>query len=201
MSLTSFVIALLLLGIGLFLICYFASVLFTPLLAHFGKSGKVFAFKKAARHLKKADAFIASKAYKKALKELKKALVLKISSQKLIAPLKEHQQNILSRCLVIAEDHNARVSHIAEVEKLFLARAELQLLYLNAKASYSRINNKRQEQGRSLPNWSVADFKKRKRDIEVELVKNEKELALTLDALFLEVTSGAGSARHDIVYH
>lgn len=201
MSLTSFLIALILLGIGLFLVCYFALVLFSPLLTHFGKGGKVFAFRKATRHLKKADELIAKKAYKKALKELKKALVLKLSNPKHLALLKEHQQNILSRALVIAEDHNARVSHIAEVEKLFLARAELQLLYLNAKASYSRIHSKRQEQGRSLPNWSVADFKKRKRDIEEELAKNQKELLLRLDSLFLEVTSGAGGARDDIVYH
>lgn len=199
MQFTSFIVALVLLAIGLFLIYYFCSVLFSPLLSYLRKGGKLSVFRKAEAHLKKADRFIEKEDYKKALRELKKALVFKLCNPSLANALKEHHQNILSRCLIIAEEHSARALHVAEVEKLFLARAELLVLYLNAKNSYSRIHSKRQEQGRSLPNWSVEDYKRRTADIEKELAKNLKELEAALDELFLEV---GGSGKNDeIVYH
>lgn len=192
---TSFLIALILLFIGGYLSLYFARLVFSPFFSWFRSGNKLFVFRKAELRIKKADELIEKKDYKKAVKELKKALILKLNNPNLISSVKEHHQNILSRALIIAEENDTRASHIAEVEQLFLARAELQLLYVNAKSAYSRMQNKRSEKGKALPSWSKEEFKRKRKDIEKELMKNLEDLENALDSLFSEVE------KQEVVYH
>ena len=107
-------------------------------------------------------------------------------------------QNILSRCLIIAEDSGGRTDNIASVEKLIIERAEIQFLLLKTKEVYRNISTRRGQAGKDLPQWGKADFERRFSDIKNELLRNARDLEKEFEQLFEAIRSQRPS---DIIYH
>lgn len=157
-------------------------------------------FRKAAQRLKRVDELLEGELYADALKELRRSVVFDArSSRQLIATLRDHHQNVLSRCLVISEALGSRSENIANIEQLFLERTELQLLLLKAHDAYRRLQDRREQAGKALPAWSQADYDKRLRDVASELLRNKRVLIGELDTLFSNLQ--APPKPEEIVYH
>jgi hypothetical protein len=155
--------------------------------------------RKAAARVEKADALIADHKCQEALKQLRKAVVLDVlSTEERVQAIKEHHQNFLSRCLLLAEEMNSRAENIAEVERLFIERSELQMLLCRANESFTSLQNRREQAGKNVPSWSKTDFEQRIKDIRKELQRNETALSEALKKLYAAL---AQPVSENIVYH
>ena len=121
-----------------------------------------------------------------------------VHDQSLISLIREHHQNVLSRCVLIAEALESRPEHLAEVEQYFLERSELLDLLLRAKDSYQSIRSRRAKEGKTVPTWSRTDYESRIKQIESELEANLNNLKRSLSDLFGALSSSNGQP---IVYH
>lgn len=154
---------------------------------------------KAAAALGKVDQLIEKAQYPEALRQLRRNFVFDTPvSARTVEALKEHNQNLLSRCLVIAEEMSKRAPNIAEVEGLLLARSELQELFLKVNVSYHTLKSRRDQAGKKMPTWSKSDFEARIEEIRKELRQNEEMLKKELDLLFGFLSE---DARENIIYH
>ena len=203
MGLFNFIVALFLLGLALTLLIYLSWLIASPLLG--GVRGKKSSGKvgKANKKLQKVDNLIANGKPNEALKLLRKAVMLDAGlTHKVLGELKEHHQNVLSRCLVIAEELGSRAENIAQAERALMERVELQSLLIKANESFKNLKNRREQAGKDLPSWSKSDFQTRIKDIEKELASNEKVANEAIEALFARLASPTGdSDDNDIVYH
>ncbi len=157
-------------------------------------------FRRSAEKIVEADAYIAEKRYPEALRCLRQALIFDIfETLKLAELVREHHQNLLSRCVLIAEELQTQTEDLAEVERLMMERSELQVLFVRAMESYSSLKNRRQRAGKEIPHWSKSDFELRIKEIRGELHKNREGLQVHLTKLFASIESGRKDG--DIVYH
>lgn len=155
--------------------------------------------RRAVRRLDNVDKLIAENRSKEALAELRRSLILDIgANDSFIAAVRDHHQNILSRCLVIAEQLGTRAENIALVERLMFDRAELQLNMLRAAQSYSNLHQRRSQAGKSTPAWGKAEHHRKVSDIKARLRENKRELEKELAALFRSISA---PAEERIVYH
>ncbi|MCB0322181.1 MAG: hypothetical protein KDD69_01375 [Bdellovibrionales bacterium] len=199
MQLFNFIVAIALLLLGLLITAYFGWLLIAPLFGLYqgGKgSGR---HRKAAGRLKKVDALVAEHRCNEALKLLRRCTIFDLpKSDEGIQRIREHHQNFLSRCLLIAEEFGSRAENIAEVERLFIERAELQKLLLRADESFRSLKFRREQAGKHIPSWSKTDFEQRIKEIKSELKRNDMALANALKKLY---DSLSRPAVENIVYH
>lgn len=199
MGLGSFIIALFLLGIGLAVLIGLTWVMMQPLLGGVRSRKGSSKIGRVRSRLDRVDSLISEQKPEEALRQLRKTVLLDAGLSETVLPkLKEHHQNVLSRCLVIAEEINSRAENIAEVEHLLMQRIELQYLLLRADQSYQKLKFRREKAGKDLPSWSKSDFEKRMKEIQGELRKNEREANDALQRLF---ESLASPSQDNIVYH
>ncbi len=204
-ALFNFIVAFILAVIGFVLTILFARLIviqLLPLLKALKITGRSRSrsINKAALRIKKADDYIKNNELKKAALELQKAFLVDLfSSKEVIFKLKEHHQNALSRCLLIAEEQNSRIKNIAELERLLSGRIDLQLLLIRAKESLEQFQNKRKQKGQKTPAWSTKEFSSKINSIQEELNKNRSDLNKALKTLFQTLL--AKTPKKDIVYH
>jgi hypothetical protein len=149
--------------------------------------GRAFSLKlrRGKASLERADAALQNNNYKGAVAELVKAPVFDaLSSRSLIQAAKDHNQNVLSRCVITAEALQTHLQDLGEVERLLLENAELQLLRLKAKESYRRLEARRADSKKKLPEWTKSDFKKREQEISQAFEDNRKALTISFSRLF-----------------
>ena len=157
-------------------------------------------FRRAAEKIVEADNSITEGQFPEALKILRSAPLFDIfENPEIIELVREHHQNILSRCVLIAEELQTRPEGLADVERLVLERTELQTLYSRAADSYSSLRNRREKAGKEIPSWSRSDFEKRITDIQSELEKNRLLLTAAFQTLFTSIENSRRDG--DIVYH
>jgi hypothetical protein len=154
--------------------------------------------RKAGRRILRADELIEQKRFVEAVKELQKGIIFEAADRALIQALREHHQNILSRCLLISEETSSRVPNLAEVERLFLERAELQILEVKAREAFHKLRSRREQAGKDMPTWSKGDYEKRIEEIRRELGKNSVRLQSELAKLF---SSALALQAAEIIYH
>ncbi len=155
--------------------------------------------KKATGRLEKVDSLLSEQKCLEAIKHMRRAYVLDIpKTPEKIALLKDHHQNFLSRCLLIAEEMGSRAENIPEVERHFIERNELMILLMKARESFQNLKSRREQAGKNIPSWSQSDFEARIKEIEKELERNEEELEDSLNVLFDAL--GVPSS-DNIVYH
>ncbi len=165
----------------------------------FGGSLSRLRITKAVRRLKLSDELLEAERYAEALRELQSAVLFDFHfNSRSIAEMKDHHQNILSRCLIVAEHLGGQLTNIAEVERLILERAELQLLYLRTDEAFQSVSRRRTTSGKELPAWSRADFSRRLDEVKQELGRNREQLRTE----FLRLFQSAGtSTATDVTYH
>jgi len=155
--------------------------------------------RRSLQRLRKFDELIEAERWEDAIRELERAVVFEVlSSRQLVSSIREHHQNLLSRVLQVSEHFSARAESLGEVEKLFVERAELQVLYIKANETFRRIQDKRETSGKSLPKWSQGDYLKRIREVQTELQTNRRALDTALPKLFKEIQT---PKREEIIYH
>lgn len=192
-------VVLLLAAVAVFLSGYLLRLLVLSSGSGFGRFRDRAVLKKAALRLEKAEGLISNKLYREALLELRHTVLFdQFSDEGVIATLREHHQNVLSHCLVIAEQISETPTNIAALEELFLERAELLLLRIRTQAAYQRLLERREKSGKEIPSWSKDDFERKTTEIKHELERNRTELRTELSRLFdaIQSVSKAG-----IVYH
>lgn len=202
MSLFTFIFALIFVAVGLCIAVVVSWQILAPIL-HLvrGKSSVSRPRKKSSSKLKKADALIEKGRLDDALKLLRKAfLVSSPTDPQGIARLKELNQDILSRVLLIAEERGGRAEHLSEVEHCLMERIELLNLLSKASESFKNLRTRREKAGKEFPSWSKADFESRIKEIRTELLTNENNLQETLNVLFKGVSQSSQDEK-PITYH
>ena len=195
-SVSDLIIASILGAFGAAFAIYLTVLLAGPLIASAFGSRQILRLKRAAARLKNADKLIDSHNYAQAVAELKRGVLMDSSfPSSLLGSVRDHHQNLLSRCVTIAEEMNSRPATLPDVERLFLERIELQSLQNKAAAAYDKLKTRRQSAGKELPNWSQSDFSGRLQEIAKELEKNTADLDKSLRELFVEIVAPA----HDSV--
>lgn len=192
-------IALCLLLLGCVLLVYLSALLIAPITSLFKGTKGSSRIKKGQHKLDRVDQLIHQQKLAEAIRLLRKAPILEATQQPAtVEAQKEHHQNILSRCLIIAEELSSRPQNIAEVERLFYQRAELQLLQIKAIESFKSLRFRREKAGKEIPSWSKSDFERRIVEIRNEIRKNESDLEAALERLFNSLSSPQSE---NIVYH
>lgn len=199
MSDLDFIFAFVLAGAG----CFLLAVVLHPILntlwisvAGRAQSGRI---RKAAQKMESIDALIQEKNYRQALTQLEQAVVFDTpGSVPSAIALKEHYQNILSRCMLIAEEQSGHISNIAIIEQLIFERGELVQLFAKAAESFQRLSNKRGGSGKSLPSWTTAEYQERIKTIQEQLSENHKLLFSSLEKMFAELKTNRSD---EILYH
>jgi hypothetical protein len=135
--------------------------------------------------LQKIDKAISEKRYDQALALLEKGIRYeKPNNLQTIVNLREYHQNVLSRCLIVAEELGTKITNIAELEKTLIQRFELQELFIQAQDSMHRFKQRRLEKGKSAPDWSVGDYKSKIEKISKEIKENDKQFKNEFRVLF-----------------
>lgn len=192
-------ISLVLLAAGLALLFFLLVFLLSPIATWFRSNKTQSRLRRAIERVKRAEKLVETANLSEALLELKRAMLLDIGqSRSVIESVKDHNQNVLSRLLIISEEMGARLEGAAEVEKLLVERGEIQLLQLKADLAFVRVKGRRESQGKDVPAWSKADFEKRIKDIKRELERNTKELDSALTKLFSSIRPATSEG---ITYH
>ncbi|HQH26162.1 MAG TPA: hypothetical protein PLP17_02100 [Oligoflexia bacterium] len=185
--------------LGVVFLVYLSALILLPLAEFFRILRSSSHVRSIAGRLKHVDKLIAERKYLDALKALRKSVMAElIIAPAVVESLREHHQNVLSRCLVIAEELNSHPANIAEVERLLTERVELHVLLIRASESYQGLKNRRERSGKSFPLWSKTEFEKRSSQIRSEIKRNSTALEAALDHLFSSVASGA---KDSITYH
>jgi len=198
-SVISYTLALILGSFGAALAFALLFVLFRSVSREFFGTRDFLKFRKSLGRLRKFDELVELEKWAEAVKELEKGVVYDaLSSRQLVASIKEHHQNLLSRALQVAEHFSARADSVGAVERLFLERAELQLLTLKASDAFQRIQEKRTDAGKNLPKWSQSDYLKKIKEVNDQLGLNKVALQKELGNLFLEIQT---PKKDEIVYH
>jgi hypothetical protein len=192
-------VASLLAFVGAFLTVYLLSSLALPFLVWLRSTGQSMKLNRSFQKLAAADRLMDAKRPVEAAAELRRAVIIDNLVRSTFLPLvREHHQNILSRCVVIAEEVGGRPDNLPLVERLFIQRAELQSLYNRARDAYAKLRTRRETAGKDIPSWSKGDYEKRAKDISAELEKNLRELESALDKLFTSITT---PSREHIIIH
>jgi len=198
-SVISYTLALILGSFGAALAFALLFILFRGISRGFFGTRDFLKFRKSLVRLRKFDELVEMEKWGEAVKELERGIVFDaLSSRQLVSSIKEHHQNLLSRVLQVAEHYSARAESIGTVERLFLERAELQMLTIKATDAYQRIQEKRTEAGKDLPKWSQSDYLRKIKEVNEQLALNKDALQKELANLFQEIQT---PKKDEIVYH
>jgi hypothetical protein len=198
-SVISYTLALILGSFGAALVVALLFILFRGISRGFFGTRDFLKFRKSLVRLRKFDELVELERWNEAVKELERGVVFDaLSSRQLVSSIKEHNQNLLSRALQVAEHYSARAESIGTVERLFLERAELQMLTIKANDAYQRIQDKRNDAGKDLPKWSQSDYLRKIKEVNEQLAINKDDLQKALANLFQEIQT---PKKDEIVYH
>lgn len=199
MELLPLVTALFLGIVGLGTVMLLAYLIGSPLAAVLKGRRETVKLKRAAERLEIVDGLIAERKFPAALKVLKQLIIFDhVEHPRTVEGIREHHQNVLTRCLIVSEELGNRAENLAEVERLFIQRSELQSLLIKAIESYRNLRERREQAGKDIPHWSKSDFEQRIKDIRSELEANLHSLGKAADRLFSSLESPRSEG---IIYH
>jgi len=200
MPISDLVFASILGVVGAAIIAYLALVIISPLLRFKPVVRGGSKVRKAAQRLKIVDTLISENRFKEASAELRRAIILDVvSSREMVERLRDHNQSVLSRCLVVAEEMGSRCDGLADTERLMRERNELLILLLKAEEALRSFLGRREQAGKSVPKWSKGDFQGKINDIKKEISTNQTQLRASLDELFESIENASPSG--SITYH
>ncbi len=199
MNIILLTIAVILLVVGSTLTLFFAWILYVQAARFLLGNQSIFRTKRAYKRIEQVDRLLAARDFRGALSELRRSAWIEVpTNRESIRAASEHNQNILSRVLIVAEELGGRAENIAQVEQLLVQFTELQLLYLKANDSFNKLKSKREQAGKTLPTWGKTDFDTRLTEVKRELTKVSTELRNALDKLLNSVQTPANT---NVTYH
>jgi hypothetical protein len=199
MNILLITIATILLLVGSSMTLFLAWVLYAQSAQMLFGGRLVFRAKQAQKKLDLIDRLLADRDFERAIVELRKAPWIDIpSSHESVRAAREHNQNILSRALILCEDLGGRAENIAHVEQLFIQLSEAHLLYLKSNEAFGKIKTRRQRAGKNTPDWGKTDFSSRLSEVKHEIAKISDELRSSLDVMFNSIKTPVGT---NVTYH
>lgn len=206
MELISYIFSGALCILGLILLFFFGRTLLQPTFAWIFQKQKSKGLEKLFVQLEAFDQLVKEEKFSEALKALGHAMSYDLlSGSELITQLKRHYQNILSRAVILADEQDIEIEYLAETEHLLLERIDLMLLNDNVSATYSRVQSKREQLGKDVPEWTKEDFQKRLGEVKQELAENKLALASSfkrmLDSLSSATQDKGKKDDSPITYH
>ena len=199
MNVLTYTSALLLLAVGVAVLGAFVALLVGAVRPALKRPKFSLRLKRAQAALARADASLTANDKRTAVSELSRAIITdSFSNRDLIQAVQEHNHGVLSRCVVVAEALGTHAENLGEVEQLLLENSELQLLKIKAHDAFQRIEAKRSQTKKPVPEWTKADFSRREREVDTALNQNRIRLTEALSRLFSSLES---SENPGIVYH
>lgn len=202
LSFSDTVIALLLLVAGLYAVVFFGAPLLRKFWSLLNDLLGYNKFSRAKNRIIKIDALIKNSDYHEAAHLLISSINL--NTPRSISVITENEQQhriVLGRMLIVLEESGEGVRAVAEIEKHLNARAELNRAMLRTAESLKRIDQKRKSAGKSTAEWGKAEFKNKIKEINSELLENEKQILKALQAFHDELCSGHDDEVDEVTYH
>lgn len=119
-------------------------------------------------------------------------------NSQLISAIKDHHQEVLSRYLFLTDTLNIRSPNLAKLENLFNERNELLSMYFKSRFNFEVLQGKRKSEGKSIPNWTKAEFTKKEAELKNELKKNFSSLQIELHYFFKHLEN---APRGEVLIH
>jgi hypothetical protein len=201
LSFSDTVIALLLLVAGIYAVVFFGGPVFRKFWSLLSDLRGYNKFSKSKNRIAKIDALIKSNDYHEAAHLLISSIDL--NAPRSVASITETEQQhrmILGRMLIVLEEAGEGVRVVAEIEKHLNARAELDKAMFRTVESLKRIDQKRKSAGKSTAEWGKAESKNKIKEINEELLENEKQILQALQAFHDELCQGHGE-QDEVTYH
>lgn len=196
MSIVDIVIGLALLTAGVTLVIVVSLPLLASILLFFRSRRERARTQQAKDALAQIDENIDAGKFEDAAKSLTQAFVFRVrESRETSVAVREHNENVLSRCVVIAEGRGQHIENLARIEQLIIERSELELALIRSRSSYEKLASKR---SKPLPTWTRTDFEKRSSEISAALNKNAVEFQQAVTELAAKLTS---PTQTEVVYH
>jgi hypothetical protein len=158
---------------GLTMAGYFSLVLLKPLY-DFLKSLRAKARNsEKKKSLLEFSSFIELGDYGRALQIILKVPYLDVaSSTDSLLTLRNHNQDFVTKCLMMTEKLNTPGHNVANLEIAFTERFELIALLFKAQVNRRVLEDKRNKEGNKLPAWSILEMEKREQEISNSLDQN-----------------------------
>ncbi len=158
---------------GLTMAGYFSLVLLKPLY-DFLKSLRAKAINsEKKKSLLEFSSFIELGDYSRALQIILKVPYLDVaSSTDSLLTLRNHNQDFVTKCLMMTEKLNTPGHNVANLEIAFTERFELIALLFKAQVNRRVLEDKRSKEGNKLPAWSIIEMEKREQEISNSLDQN-----------------------------
>jgi hypothetical protein len=195
-----FIIALMLIAVGGWIVLLFGKVFYSALSSSSNKIEKSRGVFKSKSALSKVDKMLSKEQYELAFKELRKLFFSSLEgSEHKIPAYRERQQGLLSRCLILAEHYGGKLENLPQVERLMIERTELLSLLKKAHDAFNSISQKRASSGKQLPSWGKAEYQSRVNEVKKELERNLYELKSASEELFNSIKNPPVS--DEVTYH
>jgi hypothetical protein len=188
-----------LLLISLALIAVFLYLMYIPLRTIFKKNKSLTRFSSCLKCIEDFDELMVSGNTDAAIPRLQMAPFLDIpANSQILAAIKDHHQELLSRYLQLSDSLNVRSPNLASLENLFHERNELLELVFKSRFNYEVLADKRKNEGKTLPGWTRAEFDKKEADLKNALKKNFTSLKTELHYFFKHLEE---TPRGEILIH
>lgn len=116
----------------------------------------------------------------------------------LIEGVTHHHLSILSRLIAISEKTSSHIPNLAVVEDLLASRAQISRALHEAHAAKRTLRDRRAEQ-KELPEWALAEYKKKLSDLRDKLDTNRKSLEVKLSEIFAALSTTP--SEQEVTYH
>lgn len=191
MSISLVIITTLLIVISLALLGALGYFVYKPARELFLRSKSHSALTKKMLAVQYVDSLIDQGNLIQAVPHLKTILFLETPrSAEYIASTRELNQEFIDRVFVLSEKLGARLSNIETLEALLVERTELMQLLFKARLSYETLLGRREGDGKSLPQWSKDEFKRKEEEIHAAITTNFKSLQKEIDKTIHSLAEG-----------
>jgi len=147
-----------------------------------------------------ADALIKNESYTEALALLRNAFLFDQLPRNptVIEGITHHHLSILSRLIAIAERTSSHLPNLAIVEDLLSTRGQLLRSYHEATAAKKSLKQRRKDK-KELPQWALAEYENKTKDLLDKLDTNRKSLNSKLSEIFAALASAP--PKQEVTYH
>lgn len=184
---STLLISLALGALSLILVVYILRALWLGLGGNFGSWLETYSLRKKEAQLQSIDSKLELAHSAQLLATLRNAFYLGNSPWNIryIERIHNHNLAVLTRLVILADKHSKRLEQLPRLENLLLLRCDLMRALYEIKKNRRSLEQRQAQKGRDPADWARAQFDRKLKETEAEIVDNRKELNALLDALFL----------------
>ncbi len=189
--------------IGLFVIIYILSKLLGTLLGEVRLRGALerLRFRRKKQLLQQAKEKLRKGEYHSSLPVLRDAFCLRHvkCDAKMIEAVHDHHFSILQALLSASRSDPSRLSNLPAVEELLINRTAAMKAFVETMIAAKALSGRPKSGRQRPPEWAVAEFRRKLRELQTKIDGNQAELRKELDKLFSN--AGASSEDQPVIYH